>query len=37
VTLGNVLSGAGIMGIGYWAASQPAEAKVSAAQFAAAE
>jgi formate/nitrite transporter FocA (FNT family) len=37
VTLGNVLSGAGIMGIGYWAASQPAEAKSSAARLAAAE
>jgi nitrite transporter len=37
VTLGNVLSGAGIMGIGYWAASQPAEAKASAARLAAAE
>ena len=37
VTIGNVISGAGIMGIGYWAASRtPAEAE-PAAQLAAAE
>jgi nitrite transporter NirC len=37
VTLGNILSGAGIMGIGYWAASQPAAEPAAAAQLAPAE
>ena len=37
VTLGNVLSGTGIVRIGYWAASRPTEAKGPAAQIAAAE
>jgi nitrite transporter NirC len=37
VTLGNVLSGAGIMGLGYWAASRPSAAAESSVQLAAAE
>src|SRR5580704_17317210 len=37
VTLGNILSGAGIMGLGYWAASQPAAEPAAAAQLAPAE
>jgi nitrite transporter NirC len=37
VTLGNVISGAGIMGLGYWAASRAPAAAEPAAQLAAAD
>jgi len=37
VTLGNILSGAGIMGLGYWAASRAPTDAEPAAQLAAAE
>ncbi len=37
VTIGNILSGAGIMGLGYWAASRIPSAAEPAAQLAAAE
>jgi len=37
VTIGNILSGAGIMGVGYWAASRVPAAAEPAAQLAAAE
>jgi nitrite transporter NirC len=38
VTLGNIVSGAGIMGVGYWAASRtPSAAPASSASLAAAE
>ncbi|HMD63394.1 MAG TPA: hypothetical protein VKF83_05400 [Stellaceae bacterium] len=37
VTIGNVISGAGIMGLGYWAASRMPRAAEPAVQSAAAE
>jgi nitrite transporter len=37
VTLGNIISGAGIMGLGYWAASRAPAAGEPAAQLAAAD
>jgi nitrite transporter NirC len=37
VSLGNILSGAGIMGLGYWAASRAPVAADPATQLAAAE
>jgi nitrite transporter NirC len=37
VTIGNIISGAGIMGVRYWAASRMPVATAPAAQLAAAE